>query len=211
MRFCGVTLRARAGCQTIWLFREQLTRPDATEYLFQRFDAALRAGCYLMMGGQIVDATVVQARRPKLSKDEGDRLRILRTRRLVQGEASADGNRRPVVFWIAGAPRAVVSTRLRLPSGSSMTTEGLKMPCSRNSSSWPIRPGTKGRLLMASVSAISRPRAKASPCNRRNWLSMRIRFDYVGASSKKANRLSMTHRIAKLGSQFTPIKAASRR
>ena len=52
------------------LFREQLTPAGAVERLFQRFDAVLRdAGC-LAMGGQIVDATVIQARRPRLSQDE---------------------------------------------------------------------------------------------------------------------------------------------
>ena len=56
-------------------------------------------------------------------------------------------------FCTAGAPRAVVSTRLRLPSRSSIITEVVETPCSRNRPSWPIRPGTKGILLMASVSA----------------------------------------------------------
>jgi Transposase DDE domain len=38
--------------------------------LFARFDVALRDAGYLAMGGQIVDATVVEARRPRLTKDE---------------------------------------------------------------------------------------------------------------------------------------------
>jgi len=71
MRFLGLALEERVpDAKTIWLFREQLTRGGAIERLFQRFDAVLRAAGYLAMGGQIVDATVVQARRPRLSKDE---------------------------------------------------------------------------------------------------------------------------------------------
>ena len=53
----------------------------------------------------------------------------------------------------AGAPREVVSTRVRLPSRSSIITDVVETPCSRNRPSWPIRPGTYGILLMASVSA----------------------------------------------------------
>ncbi len=71
MRFCGLAFEDRVpDAKTIWLFREQLTRAGAIGRLFQRFDAVLRdAGC-LAMGGQIVDATIIQARRPRLSRDE---------------------------------------------------------------------------------------------------------------------------------------------
>jgi transposase, IS5 family len=71
MRFCGLALEDRVpDAKTIWLFREQLTRTGAIERLFQRFDAVLRDAGYLAMGGQIVDATVVRARRPRLTRRE---------------------------------------------------------------------------------------------------------------------------------------------
>lgn len=71
MRFLGLGLHDRVpDAKTIWLFREQLSRAGAIERLFARFDAVLRDQGYLAMGGQIVDATVVQARRPRLSADE---------------------------------------------------------------------------------------------------------------------------------------------
>jgi len=38
--------------------------------LFARFDAMLAELGFLAMGGQIVDATVVEARRPRLTKEE---------------------------------------------------------------------------------------------------------------------------------------------
>jgi transposase, IS5 family len=71
MRFVGLALEDRVpDAKTVWLFREQLTRAGAIEGLFRRFDAVLRGAGYLAMGGQIVDATVIQARRPRLTRGE---------------------------------------------------------------------------------------------------------------------------------------------
>jgi IS5 family transposase len=71
LRFLGLALHDPVpDAKTIWLFREQLTKAGAIERLFARFDAVLRAAGYLAMGGQIVDATVVEARRPRLTADE---------------------------------------------------------------------------------------------------------------------------------------------
>jgi IS5 family transposase len=69
MRFCGLALHDPVpDAKTIWLYREQLTRASAIEGLFGRFDAALRERGYLAMGGQIVDATLIEARRPRLNR-----------------------------------------------------------------------------------------------------------------------------------------------
>ena len=71
MRFLGLALHDPVpDAKTLWLFREQLTKAGAIARRFQRFDAVLRAAGYLAMAGQIVDATVVEARRPRLSRDE---------------------------------------------------------------------------------------------------------------------------------------------
>jgi IS5 family transposase len=71
MRFVGLALHDSVpDAKTIWLFREQLTRAGAVARLFARFDATLREAGYLAMGGQIMDATVVAARRPRLTGDE---------------------------------------------------------------------------------------------------------------------------------------------
>jgi len=59
-----------AGRGTIWLCREQLKRAGAIEPLFHRFDEVLAAKGYLAMGGQSIDATLIQAPRQKLSEDE---------------------------------------------------------------------------------------------------------------------------------------------
>jgi transposase, IS5 family len=71
MRFAGLSLADPVpDAKTIWLFREQLVRAGAFERLFERFDAALRERGFLAMGGQIVDATIVEARRPRLNETE---------------------------------------------------------------------------------------------------------------------------------------------
>jgi transposase, IS5 family len=71
MRFLGLALEDRVpDAKTVWLYREQLTQAGAIERLFARFDAVLRQAGYLAMAGQIVDATVIAARRPRLTQDE---------------------------------------------------------------------------------------------------------------------------------------------
>ena len=62
MRFVGLALHdAVPDAKTIWLYREQLTKAGALQRAFHRFDAMLRERGYLAMGGQIVDATVIEA------------------------------------------------------------------------------------------------------------------------------------------------------
>jgi len=71
MRFVGLSLHdAVPDAKTIWLYREQLTKAGALTRAFERFDAMLRERGYLAMGGQIVDATVIEARRPRLNAEE---------------------------------------------------------------------------------------------------------------------------------------------
>jgi IS5 family transposase len=76
MRFVGLALHdAVPDAKTIWLYREQLMRAGAFDRLFARFDAALRDAGYLAMGGQIIDATVVEARRPRLTRAEKETIK----------------------------------------------------------------------------------------------------------------------------------------
>jgi transposase, IS5 family len=71
MRFVGLALHEPVpDATTLWLFREQLVRAGAVERLFARFDGALRDKGLLAMGGQIIDATVVQARPARLTAGE---------------------------------------------------------------------------------------------------------------------------------------------
>lgn len=83
MRFVGLALHEPVpDAKTIWLFREQLTKVGAIERLFHRFDTALRDRGILAMGGQIVDATIVQARPARLTMEEKATIR--------RGETPAD-------------------------------------------------------------------------------------------------------------------------
>ncbi|MBI2347051.1 MAG: IS5 family transposase [Deltaproteobacteria bacterium] len=76
MRFLGLSLHDPVpDAKTVWLFREHLVRAGAFDRLFVRFDAALRERGYLAMGGQIVDATVIEARRPRLTRAEKDTIK----------------------------------------------------------------------------------------------------------------------------------------
>ena len=71
MRFLGLTLADPVpDAKTIWLYREALAKVGAIETLFNEFDAYLREGGYLAMGGQIVDATIVPVPRNRNSRAE---------------------------------------------------------------------------------------------------------------------------------------------
>jgi len=76
MRFVGLALPDPVpDGKTIWLYREQLARAGAVERLFARFDDILRSKGWLAMGGQIVDARVIEARRPRLTQTEKDTIK----------------------------------------------------------------------------------------------------------------------------------------
>jgi transposase, IS5 family len=71
MRFLGLGLGDPVpDANTIWTFREALTKAGAIEVLFRRFDQALKMSGYLAMGGQIVDATIVAAPKQRNTNEE---------------------------------------------------------------------------------------------------------------------------------------------
>jgi IS5 family transposase len=129
MRFVGLALHDPVpDAKTIWLFREQLTRSGTLARLFERFDRLLHERGYLVMGGQTIDATIIEARRPRLTREEKTVLRAggtpagwskarragkRRTRRVPPGRAGpcgsppvAGGSRRADVR-LGGAAQAV--------------------------------------------------------------------------------------------------------
>jgi len=76
MRFIGLALHEPVpDAKTIWLYREQLVRAGSLKRLFARFDRVLRERGYLAMGGQIVDATIIEARRPRLTEAEKETIK----------------------------------------------------------------------------------------------------------------------------------------
>jgi IS5 family transposase len=71
MRFLGLGLGdAVPDANTIWTFREALTKAGATPRLFALFDQQLRAAGYLAMSGQLVDATIVSAPKQRNTRAE---------------------------------------------------------------------------------------------------------------------------------------------
>jgi len=71
MRFLGLGLGDPVpDANTIWTFREALTRAGAIEHLFTRFDRELRTQGYLAMSGQLVDASLVAAPKQRNTRAE---------------------------------------------------------------------------------------------------------------------------------------------
>lgn len=76
MRFLGVSISHRIpDAKTVWLYRERLKDSGIMEPLFLCFDEALRDRGYLAMGGQIVDASIIQAPRQKMTKEEKETIK----------------------------------------------------------------------------------------------------------------------------------------
>lgn len=96
MRFVGLALHNPVpDAKTIWLYRERLTRAGALACAFSRFDAMLRERGYLAMGRQIIGATAVEARRPRLNREEKQTpARRRHPRRLDARPAASDRPRR---------------------------------------------------------------------------------------------------------------------
>jgi len=71
IRFLGLGLGDPVpDANTIWSFREQLTKAGAIQRLFDLFDRQLREAGYLAMSGQLVDASIVAAPKQRNSKAE---------------------------------------------------------------------------------------------------------------------------------------------
>jgi len=82
---------------TIWTFREALTKAGAIEVLFRRFDKALKMSGYLAMGGQIVDATIVAAPKQRNTDEEKKVIKEGRVPDAMEGQACQarpEGSRR---------------------------------------------------------------------------------------------------------------------
>jgi len=76
MRFLGLGLGDPVpDANTIWTFREALTKAGAIDHLFIRFDQELRAQGYLAMSGQLVDASIVAAPKQRNTKAEKQAIR----------------------------------------------------------------------------------------------------------------------------------------
>jgi len=76
MRFLGLGLGdAVPDANTIWTFREALTKARAIARLFELFDRELRSAGYLAMSGQLVDASIVAAPKQRNTQAEKQTIR----------------------------------------------------------------------------------------------------------------------------------------
>ena len=76
MRFLGLALEnAVPDATTVWLFREALANAGLIEKLFATFNHHLEAKGYIARGGQIVDATIVNAPKQRNSRDENEAIK----------------------------------------------------------------------------------------------------------------------------------------
>jgi IS5 family transposase len=60
---------------TIWRFREALVAAGGIEELFARFDRTLTERGYFALGGQLIDASIVEAPRQRLTVEEKRQIR----------------------------------------------------------------------------------------------------------------------------------------
>jgi IS5 family transposase len=80
LRFLGLGLADKVpDARTIWLYRERLKRSGAIEALFARFDDALHDRGFLAKGGQLLDATIIEAPRQRLDKHEREAVKAGKT------------------------------------------------------------------------------------------------------------------------------------
>ena len=98
MRFLGLGLGDPVpDANTIWTFREALTKAGAIGRLFELFDRELRAQGYLAMSGQLVDASIVAAPKQRNTRAEKQAIKEGRVPEAWQdqaGEAPPEGPRR---------------------------------------------------------------------------------------------------------------------
>jgi IS5 family transposase len=88
MRFLGLGLGdAVPDANTIWTFREALTKAGAIARLFELFDEGLRAAGYLAMSGQLVDATIVSVPKQRNTRAEKQAIK--------EGRIPADWQQQP--------------------------------------------------------------------------------------------------------------------
>lgn len=70
-RFLGLGLSDKIpDAKTVWLWRERFKKQKLMDKIFKRFDQALKEQGYLAMSGQIIDASIVQAPRQRLRRQE---------------------------------------------------------------------------------------------------------------------------------------------
>jgi IS5 family transposase len=80
MRFLGLGLEDTVpDATTVWLLREALAKVGLVKTLFERFHGHLDSKGYIARGGQIVDATIVNAPKQHNTRDENEAIKAGKT------------------------------------------------------------------------------------------------------------------------------------
>lgn len=75
-RFLGLSPEDNVpDAKTLWLFREQVSRHGLTEKLFDAFDQQLWYAGFVPRGGQIIDASLVNAPKNRNKRDENQQIK----------------------------------------------------------------------------------------------------------------------------------------
>ncbi len=70
-RFVGLRASSQIPDRTtVWTFKERLIKAGASESIFEAVNQQLSKHGYIARGGQMIDASIVQAPRQSMSKDE---------------------------------------------------------------------------------------------------------------------------------------------
>ena len=92
MRFLGLSLGDKVpDAKTIWLFKENLTRTDTVQKLFDKFDKMLATQNIITHTGTSVDATFVDASRQRNTGEENKKIK--------EGKTPEE--------WLEGKPEAI--------------------------------------------------------------------------------------------------------
>ena len=76
MRFLGLRMEDKVpDAKTVWLFREHLAEHKLTEKLFARFHEQLAQRGFVAQGGQMIDATFVEAPRQRNNREENQQIK----------------------------------------------------------------------------------------------------------------------------------------
>ena len=127
MRFLGLGLRDRVPDRTtIWLFRETLTKAGAVDALFARFDAALKDRGYFALGGQVIDASIVEA--PKQRLTDAEKVQIKAGETPAWPAAKARQKDTEARWTIKRGRRKPKPGRDRMGGTDERTAEGLTIP-----------------------------------------------------------------------------------
>ena len=80
MRFLGLDLHMSVpDATTIWLFRQALVEAGEIDALFDLFKQHLEARGFIARGGQIIDATIVEAPKQHNTRDENEQVKAGKT------------------------------------------------------------------------------------------------------------------------------------